>query len=194
MFGYIYLIVNNINGKTYIGQRKTEKEWHSDKYMGSGKHLKCAQKKYGIENFEKFLIQYCNDQDELDRQETFWIAEYRARGKAEYNIQDGGKRGYKYPKGINGMTGKHHSEETKEKIRKGNLGKKHNITKPFSEEHKRKIAEGNKGKKYSDERKNKAKNGLIEYYKTHIVSEDTRKKHSEKMKEYWARRKANECK
>ena len=32
---YIYLIINNINGKTYVGQRKSSKEWYEDKYMGN---------------------------------------------------------------------------------------------------------------------------------------------------------------
>lgn len=39
--------------------------------MGSGKHLKFAINKYGIENFEKFLVQYCNSKEELDKQEIF---------------------------------------------------------------------------------------------------------------------------
>lgn len=56
---YIYLIVNKVNGKTYVGQRESSKQWYEDKYMGSGKLLRLAKQKYGIENFEKFLIQYC---------------------------------------------------------------------------------------------------------------------------------------
>ena len=80
---YIYLIVNKINGNTYVGQHKSS-NWQ-DKYMGSGKLLKRAKKKYGIENFEKFLIQYCNSKEEADKAEIFWVAEYRKRGKAEYN-------------------------------------------------------------------------------------------------------------
>ena len=42
---YIYLIVNKVNGKTYVGQRKSFKEWYEDKYMGSGKLLAKAKKK-----------------------------------------------------------------------------------------------------------------------------------------------------
>lgn len=91
MYGYIYLIVNKVNGKTYIGQHKSN-NW-KDNYMGSGVKLGFAKKKYVIENFEKFLIQYCETKEELNKQEEFWIAEYRSRGKAEYNIANGGDGG-----------------------------------------------------------------------------------------------------
>lgn len=96
---YIYLIVNKVNGKTYVGQHKSN-NWQ-DCYMGSGTLLRRAMKKYDKESFEKFLIQYCNSKEEADRAEVFWIAEYRKRGKAEYNIADGGAsgspaRGYRF--------------------------------------------------------------------------------------------------
>lgn len=163
MYGYIYLIVNNVNGKTYVGQRKTMKKWNSDKYMGSGKYLKNAQSKYGIENFEKFLIQYCVDKDELDKQEKFWIAHYRALGKAEYNIADGGV----------GNTGKGYW-----------YGKKRG---PMSEEQKRKISETEKGKKpyemTEDIRKkmSSSKKGN-QHMLGHHHSEETKRKISESKK------------
>ena len=122
--GYIYLIVNKLNGKTYVGQKRLyTKEWNNDNYFGSGKHLKCAQKKYGIENFEKFLIQYCKSIDELNQQEAFWIEHYRKLGKAEYNICNGGTFGYIHKKGDGPNKGKHHSEETKMKMRLAHIGK-----------------------------------------------------------------------
>lgn len=64
---YIYLIANKINGKTYVGQRKSDKEWYEDKYMGSGKLLHRAKQKYGEENFEKFLIQHCYSKEAKKR-------------------------------------------------------------------------------------------------------------------------------
>ena len=94
MYGYIYLIVNKIDGKTYVGKHKLyNKKWNEDDYMGSGTKLKPAQKKYGIENFEKFLITYTYSEEDACEKEKFWIAEYRRRGKAEYNIADGGDGG-----------------------------------------------------------------------------------------------------
>ena len=77
MYGYIYLIVNKIDGKTYVGKRKLyKKSWNEDGYMGSGKYLKPAQKKYGIENFEKFLITWTYSEEDACEKEKFWIAKY----------------------------------------------------------------------------------------------------------------------
>ena len=118
MYGYIYLIVNNVNGKTYVGKHKSSKLYNQDKYMGSGTLLKPAQKKYGIENFEKFLITWTYSEEDACEKEKFWIAHYRSLGKAEYNISDGGEFGY-----TKGFLGKHHSEETKKKMSESGKGK-----------------------------------------------------------------------
>ena len=153
---YIYLILNKVNGKTYVGQRKSSKEWYNDGYMGSGKLLKKAKQKYGIKNFEKFLIQHCYSKEETDKAEKFWISEYRSRGKAEYNIADGGQGGNlgeevnkKLRGENNGFYGKHHSVETRRKLSEAHKGRKFG---PLSEETKRKISEAQKGKKHSKER------------------------------------------
>ena len=136
---YIYLILNKVNGKTYVGKHESPKEWYNDGYMGSGKLLKPAKKKYGIENFEKFLIQYCSSEEETNKAEKFWIAEYRSRGKAEYNIADGGEGG--------GFKGKHHTEKSKRKIAES-------CKETFkSEAVKQKLAEAHKGKRFSEEHK-----------------------------------------
>lgn len=153
---YIYRITNKINGKTYIGQHKYKKL--NDNYIGSGKLIKRAQKKYGIENFEKEIlysrIQYKATADDMER---FAIAKERTLGKAEYNIADGGQGGNlgeevnKKLRGENNpFYGKRHSEEAKKKMSEARKNKKFGHC---SEETKRKIAEGNKGKHFSEERK-----------------------------------------
>ena len=176
MYGYIYLIVNNISGKTYIGKRKLyNKKWNEDGYMGSGCHLKNSQAKYGIENFEKFLITWTYSEEDACEKEKFWIAEYRKRGKAEYNVADGGQGGF-----IGTMTeerrkkiseagkgrkawnkGKHFSEEYCRKLSDVHKGKpSYNKGKHFSEEYCRKLSEVHKGKKRSEEDKRKISESL----------------------------------
>lgn len=133
MYGYIYMIMNKINGKKYVGQHKSSKFCHQDKYMGSGKKLACAKKHYGIENFEKLLVQYVETREEANKQEEFWISHYDTTNPEKgYNIAKGGEGGYwgqgfkKGHKLINGgNTGHHfrHTEETKQKISESNKGK-----------------------------------------------------------------------
>ena len=89
---YIYEITNNINGKTYIGQHHCDENIlpDDDKYMGSGVKLHLAYKKYGIENFTKRILAICYTDKILDILEIYFIKEYRAIGKAQYNIANGG--------------------------------------------------------------------------------------------------------
>ena len=184
---YIYLIVNSVNGKTYVGQRKSSKEWYEDKYMGSGKHLKSAIKKYGIENFEKFLIQHCYSKEETNKAEKFWIAEYRRRGKAEYNIADGGQGGNIKGHSVSEETrkkiseslkGRKQSEETKRKRSKSLKGENR------SEETKQKISEAQKGRKLSEEHKKKISESLKgnQRHKGHHLTDETKRRISESNK------------
>lgn len=86
---YIYCITNKINNKTYIGQHKTTNV--RDNYMGSGVILHRAYEKHGIENFSKSIIAVTGTRENADVLEKVFIALYRAEGKAEYNIADGGE-------------------------------------------------------------------------------------------------------
>lgn len=63
----IYKLTNKINGKTYIGQHKYVDV--NDNYMGSGKILKEAQRKYGLDNFLKEILY----KDILTREETDYL-------------------------------------------------------------------------------------------------------------------------
>ena len=140
---YIYRIKNKVNGKTYIGQHKYRKL--NDSYMGSGKLLKLAKKKYGIENFKKEILEFdIPNVDLANDWEQMYILFERAKGKAEYNIADGGY-------GHTGLPawnkGKKMSEEF---IKKNSEAHKGQISwvkgKHLSEEHKRKLSEASKGR------------------------------------------------
>ena len=51
MFYTIYKITNLINNKFYIGKHQTNNV--DDEYMGSGKLITAAIKKYGANSFER---------------------------------------------------------------------------------------------------------------------------------------------
>lgn len=84
----IYKTTNLVNGKFYIG--KDEK--NNPKYLGSGKILKLSIKKYGLENFKKEIIEFCNSRKELNKQEKYWIQTLSATTLG-YNIAEGGTGG-----------------------------------------------------------------------------------------------------
>lgn len=87
---YIYKIINKLNGKWYIGKHNGSD--HS--YMGSGKLLKQAYKKYGVENFEKVILETCSTYEELDLKEIEWINKTSALTDPNcYNLVNGGTGG-----------------------------------------------------------------------------------------------------
>ena len=68
-YGFIYITTNMVNGKRYLGQKRFElgKDWYS--YLGSGKYLKRAIKKYRRENFSRNIVCFCYSEDELNKSE-----------------------------------------------------------------------------------------------------------------------------
>jgi group I intron endonuclease len=84
----IYKTTNLINQKFYVG-----KDTHNNpNYYGSGKRLKLAIQKYGIENFKKEIIEICDSVEKLNERERFWIKELNAINEG-YNISLGGDGG-----------------------------------------------------------------------------------------------------
>lgn len=86
----IYKITNKITGKIYIGKDTTS----DPKYYGSGKLITRAITKYGINNFEKKIIEECSDYQTLSEREIFWITFYNSTNlQVGYNISKGGDGG-----------------------------------------------------------------------------------------------------
>lgn len=178
---YIYRITNLVNGKTYIGQRTMRETYRTalaDMYWGSGKFLKRAQAKYGLENFKKeILIEGIFTKDELNRFERCMIRIERFLGKAEYNIADGGEG---WSEGMReahkaSMTTEHNqkvsevlklrwasfSKEERSHLAFGGKHKTKGTTGfKFSAESKEKMSESNKGERNSQYGKHWFTNGV----------------------------------
>lgn len=135
----IYGIRNKVNNKVYIG--KTMKNfgdrWDCHKACLRGnyhenKYLQNAWNKYGEENFEFIIIHDCKNNEDLDTVNALEIAEILKHKKLglAYNIANGGDGGLLLGKHLSeeakrkigeknrlNMTGRKHSDETKEKMR-----------------------------------------------------------------------------
>jgi len=165
----IYKITNLINNKIYIGAHKCEDI--NDDYMGSGKHLKYAQNKYGIENFEKEILEVFDTSEEMFNMEASLVNEEFIKDKETYNIKLGGLGGWdfinqntlqKVPKSIEGYkkcmeAAKRGGETTKMlHIENANWSKKvSSIISLGLKEYYKNNDNAFKGKKHSDEAKKK---------------------------------------
>lgn len=102
-FGYVYVTINTISNKRYIGiSYKNGKSTRS--YLGSGTYLKSALKKYGRENFKKYIIDIADSKYYLVHLEALYIKYYFGENCAVssnwYNITDGLQRGGNLWKGL----------------------------------------------------------------------------------------------
>ena len=123
------------NGKRYIGVTtwKPELRWGANGCNYKNPYMKNAIKKYGWDNIEHIIIAENLSFEEADKMEIELIEKYNsANKKYGYNIS------------LGGIQNRICSDETKEKIRKANIGK------VMSEESKRKISEFQVGRKRSE--------------------------------------------
>lgn len=197
----IYKTTNLINGKIYIGQDKN----NNPKYFGSGLLIVRAFKKYGLDNFKKEILEYCNSKEDLDIKEKFWINELKSINKQiGYNISKGGTGGKLVE--VEGKKGKTYDEyygieksnEIKQKFSEIRKGKKIILKNITRDELNIKISEGNKGKIRTKQQKENASIITKTFFETEkgkeqkeklrklregiSLSEETRKKQSDVMK------------
>ncbi len=90
-YHYLYKITNKINGKYYYGVHNTNNL--EDGYMGSGYKLIRAQNKYGMDNFEKQIIEFFDTSEQAFSKEAEVVNEDMLRDKNCYNIVLGGRGG-----------------------------------------------------------------------------------------------------
>ena len=144
VYGTIYMVVNLINNKRYVGQ--TTNSFHY-RYQGnfpkncSNNHIKNAINKYGWSNFEVIEeLDVAYSKKELDEKECYYIEKYQTTdSRYGYNKKTGGANGKmcdetrrklseshkgRFKGEDNPFYGRKHTEETRMKISKAQLGKK----------------------------------------------------------------------
>lgn len=166
----IYMIMNNINEKKYIGSAKNiDKRWYEHRYtLNKNCHdnslLQNAWNKYGKNNFSFIIIELI-DPIKLVEREQYYINYYNACNK---------KYGYNLSPTAGNTLGFKFSEESKLKMSIAKKGKPMRKNYIMSDETKRKIGDANRikqlGRVHSEETKEKMR-------KPHgSMSEETKKK------------------
>lgn len=164
MFYTIYKVTNLANSKIYIGKHQTKNL--DDGYMGSGKRLGQAKRKYGLENFIKEILFVFETEQEMNDKEKELVTEEFCLREDTYNLCQGGYGGWSYANknGLNQPSSETtvqsksnknskqminlHSNKTKSLyrssfLRKGNPGNKGFSGRNHSQETKLKIAKTN---------------------------------------------------
>lgn len=125
----IYIHINKINKKVYIGQtcQNPKKRWENGKGYDSCPRFYNAILKYGWDNFEHIILFENLSLQQANQKEKELIKKYNSTDeKYGYNITSGGSNF-------------HHSEETKRKIGQSNKIALKGIT--WSQQHKQKISQ-----------------------------------------------------
>ena len=127
---YVYLTTNNINKKKYVGEHATY-NLEKDNYLGSGFLFVQKLNEYGKENFKKEILEFFSTKLEAFNAQEKYIQQFNTLVPNGYNISPKGglqvsgcfsdktlqkmsisKKGNKY------WLGKHHTEKTKELMKK----------------------------------------------------------------------------
>ena len=94
MFYYLYKITNLVNAKIYVGVHKTKHL--DDGYMGSGKVIIRAIKKYGADSFQKDILEYFDNSKSMYAREKEVVTKEFLLREDTYNLRRGGFGGFDY--------------------------------------------------------------------------------------------------
>lgn len=96
--GIIYLAVNRVNQKAYVGQttilpisiRINTHAWRGENYA-SASYFQRALAKYGPESFDFAVLEGCSTKEQLNEREREWIKIMGSTAPVGYNIGAGGE-------------------------------------------------------------------------------------------------------
>ena len=170
VFGVVYLLINMVNGKMYVGQTTQSLKKRMKQHLGGKLYVDNAIRKHKPKNFRCEILKCCASKAELDAWERFFIATLKTKAPYGYNRTDGGDgsvgleltpehrakisealKGRKIPPEQRARlsefrSGKPLSIETIEKMSAAQSGEKgHNYGKPLASETCSKISAANRG-------------------------------------------------
>ena len=195
----VYMHITPSN-KRYVGItcRNPKYRWNNGKGYKSNKHFYSAIDKYGWENIEHIILFENLSKEDAEEKEIELIKMYRSSDREYgYNIEKGGKcvgkvseetknklsiasknlwknQEYRNKQSLKiaGMSGKKHTEETKQKMREKAKNRK------LSDDELKRLRTMNIGRKLSDETKEKIRQSML----GRKMSEEAKKKLSHKKK------------
>jgi len=187
--GCIYLVRNLVNGKGYVGKTIGTLRQRMISHLkaainGSKTVFYQALRKYGPDTFEWKVVIETNDGDELNEVEVLLIQRWGTKAPNGYNMTDGGTGGDTF-------SGRHHTEEAKQKIREARTPEIIERVAAFHRGRKRSlktklaISEATKGRKAWNKGKKQYEHVVQAVRKAHLgkkTSEETKRKISESSK------------
>lgn len=113
----VYIFQNKLDNKLYVGKTNNlehRKRCHEYDSKNPSNYFHKAIAKYGLENFNSFVIEEWELEKDCLEAEQFWIEFFQSNHRSfGYNLTDGGE----------GISGYRHTTETKEKFKITNKDK-----------------------------------------------------------------------
>jgi group I intron endonuclease len=186
----VYLIINKIDGKRYVGQTTKTLEMRWCAHTQVRKNPSCryrysAIQKHGVENFEAKVLVVVGTKAWADYYECSLIKAFNTKAPNGYNLTDGGDgaQGFVFTEDQRrkisvGLLGRRMSEKARIKLLERNKGNKFSAGVRMTEEHRLRLIQINRGRKQTPEEI--MKRSLAQRGRKH--SEETKKKMSESAK------------
>jgi len=94
MSGFVYMWINKTNNKKYIGSHIGN---INDGYIGSGKAFRQAIEKYGIDNFERIILENVELKENVQKREQYYLDLFNvANDRNFYNMRSTTGGGWEY--------------------------------------------------------------------------------------------------
>ena len=90
MYGVIYKVTCTINGKNYVGQTTLTIQERFNAHCKADSLLGKDIRSFGRENFRIEVIEDCENANQLNERERFWINELNCKFPNGYNTMNGG--------------------------------------------------------------------------------------------------------